>query len=583
MINLKNQKLDKYKNFLFQLTIFITYFFHNLFYTFKVGNHWDTINHIFTGGRFVEKIKLTLTDQNNPLLSDFIGQEFYGSIYQGPLHIITTIFYQQKLGYSFLIDTGLVMNETDYIFTVRHIFNQLYVLIIFIFIFIILKQSFSLKNVYLFTLGLMFFPSFTGHTLFNTLDIPFALHIFLASIYFLTKVSIKGQLNKFSKIEKLLVSFLFAFVLGIRANGFVFLAPLLIFYIYINQKNETLKSLFVESFKILLITISLTYLFTPGAWISPINYVNGIYEWQFQNDWNGTTLTNGEFIPGKNPKANYLITWFFYKTPVIYLLFFLLSFFKKFSTKNYIEKYSIFFIVYVFSLHALFNPISYDEIRHYLFLIPFFVVNFLVGFNFLIGISSKLQNPILLISLIYLFMTQFQLDHYKYTYLNELTSTQDISKYCSENINGCGNWITDYYGISGKEFVGLLDNHDISNLYVCGPSKSVTPYLTKTKNFKHHDLFEIKNNIPVQNETFGYDQFEIIYSEGPFRNFLNSNVKNEFYTFSIHFPQEKNDTCLFYLYPELKFDCKLEDSINRQFRGDKIYFSYLSSCTVTNF
>ena len=56
----------------------------------------------------------------------------------------------------------------------------------------------------------------------------------------MTKVSIKGQLNKFSKIEKLLVSFLFAFVLGIRANGFVFLAPLLIFYIYINQKNETL-------------------------------------------------------------------------------------------------------------------------------------------------------------------------------------------------------------------------------------------------------------------------------------------------------------------------------------------------------
>ena len=41
-------------------------------------------------------------------------------------------------------------------------------------------------------------------------------------------------------------------------------------------------------------------------------------------------------------------------------------------------------------------------------------------------------------------------DQYKYTYFNEFASTNDMANYC-EDINGCGDWLVDYWGTSGKE------------------------------------------------------------------------------------------------------------------------------------
>ena len=238
-------------------------------------------------------------------------------------------------------------------------------------------------------------------------------------------------------------------------------------------------------------------------------------------------------------------------------------------------------MIYVLTLHAIFRPISYNGIRHYLFIIPFLSLICSYGYKSLN--SKKIQLLLLFSTIGYLAITQYQFDQYKYSYFNEFVSSESITEYCPENINGCGNWGTDYYAISGKEFSNLIDNYedDIDNLFVCYPTKSLTPYLSNTDKFNEPYLWDIKSDAPAHNETDGFKQFKIVYSEGHFRDFINNQNIYLFYTYSIQQPQKYTDTCSFYLYNDTKeFSCEYVDSINRNVRGNKVAFSYLSKCLM---
>ena len=95
----------------------------------------------------------------------------------------------------------------------------------------------------------------------------------------------------------------------------------------------------------------------------------------------------------------YLVIWFFYKLPIIFLIFFLIYFFILLYQKkgNIFSIYSLYFIFYVQIMFMILKPPAYDGLRHFLFVIPFFLAlssdlfdkylnsNFFVGILLLVG------------------------------------------------------------------------------------------------------------------------------------------------------------------------------------------------------
>ena len=117
----------------------------------------------------------------------------------------------------------------------------------------------------------------------------------------------------------------------------------------------------------------------------------------------------------------------------------------------------------------VFEPNTYDGLRHFLFVIPFFLAlsadllskvlntNFLRGCLLLVG------------AIIYLIYTQFGLGPYRYAYFNEFVRLENVSYECDKTLNGCGNWATDYWGFSGKEM------YKISKQYT---EKAINQYIS---------------------------------------------------------------------------------------------------------
>ena len=61
--------------------------------------------------------------------------------------------------------------------------------------------------------------------------------------------------------------------------------------------------------------------------------------------------------------------------------------------------------------------------------------------------------------IIYLIFTQFGLEQYRYVYFNEFVDESNITYDC--NIDGCGNWLTDYWGYSAKSIAEHINNSEI--------------------------------------------------------------------------------------------------------------------------
>lgn len=577
--NILENSLNQY---IFKNLIFITFLIHNLYYTSKIGNYWDEIHHIETGGSAIQSIKDFLNNETLNESGIIFNPEYYGSVFLAPQHMITKLIFDSQYLYTFLFDNNIVLNKIDYYFYIRHVILIFFVIFSFYLISYMVDSLIGIKVGNIFLLLTLFFPRFLGHSLFNSLDIPFAIFILLAFTYFFYKSKMKGHIFNFSNLDLLRLGILFAFIMCIRGNGFIFIASLFFYILFFQiQKKDFAQYLKVSS-KLFLFTLMFSFIFSPKAWRDPFTYLLGVYQVQFKNKWFGSVLTNGEFIMGQTPKFYYLLVWLFFTIPIIYFLYIFIFVIRNKNKASFsFENFSLFFVLYVLVLHAIFRPISYNGIRHYLFIVPFLSIVCAYGYEY---INTKKIKFILLISTIgYLVLTQYQYDQYKYSYFNEFVLSENITEYCPENINGCGNWGTDYYAISGKEFSYLVDEYEdkIDNLFVCYPTKSLTPYLSNTDKFNEPYLWDIKSDAPSHNETDGFKQFKIVYSEGHFRDFINNQNINVFYTYSIQTPQKFQDTCTFYLFNDKKeFKCEYVDSVNRKIRRSKVVFSNLSKCLM---
>ena len=528
-------------------------------YINTAGTTYDADGLRFGSNIIIEKIKRISSfnfDFSNLPFSDV---EYYGMLVILPAYIFSQFFKR------------FVSNPNDLGFesidgVIYYLMNFYLIVYVVVCLYFISKKirDIDLRTSLIFIIILIMTPSFSGHSLFNMKDIPYALQFFLFSVYF--SEYIQNHLNNNSKNMNFKLGILMGLLLAVRLNGifFAFLIILIGAIMLIINKNFNFNKFFTDMTVVTLIGFGLLYLLTPSSWVSPIDWIqNAIYQ-QFFLEWSGSTLTNGEFIIATEMKWYYLFIWFFVKLPIFFHLSVLLYLYVKLKKikLNILSDISVIFIVSVFLIFAIFKPSVYDGIRQFLFLIPFFVLfatdTFIKYFN-----HKNINLYVFLIpTILYFSFTQFGLGAYKYVYFNEFVDIEKVSIECN-NVDGCGNWATDYWGFSGREVATYLNNNlmegDIPNkaefawrdnstsLLVCRPNITVDTYLDKNINYNKLTLGDFS--------------------------------RSEIITTTFHRPRYEDDSCKL-LINEIDYSCSTIYSFSKNIRFSTIKLAHIKECKI---
>ena len=151
------------------------------------------------------------------------------------------------------------------------------------------------------------------------------------------------------------------------------------------------------------------------------------------------------------------------------------------------------------------------------------------------------------ITILYLVFTQYGLGPYKYVYFNELTNEETITYEC-QNIDGCGDWLTDYWGFSARSLTDYINRKNIQDVYFCKTTELWDPYVNESLN----PIYDIKYLIP----------------EIP--------LKPEVYVATIYRPRLDDDGCRF-MEKNINYDCKIIHKTEVQLRNNNIDLNYLKS------
>ena len=548
------QKISKYDKYL--IGIFTLYGFHQVFYIFIGGNTYDEMFLLYESGNIYNKIILFFTDNSNELLYKVGVNEYYGFLVVLPIYllansnIINSIFIQL-----FSSSENININNNDEIlYILLHIFLNLYVIIILFFIYKKLNIFFEKKVSLLFVLFLLLFPSINGHALFNIKDIPYALQLFLTILYifdFFLNSDFKNKLN-LKKISITGLNIGLVCLLRVNAYGFVGIASLYLLILFL-RRGSKLKTLLYNNLLIYFVSIVVVILGSPSSWKNPIKWFIDALEHQFFYTWSGSTITNGRFIDAQNMESTYLVEWLIFKSPIVFLIGFGIFTYQLVikNITNEFARYSYFFIVFMNLLFFVFRPSAYDGIRQFLFIIPFLIIIFIDSIAHL-PINKLLKNFAFAFCAFYLVLTQMGLGAYKYIYFNELIDENNLSYYC-EDVDGCGEWPTDYWAFSGKELANFINKNsksmNIEYILSCKPPQSVNTYLDSS----------IK----------GYRNVNQIVDLG---------VK-EFYVTSFQRPRPNNDSCRFDT-NDIKYLCNEITTIETSLRNKGVNLSYLHKCSI---
>ena len=478
---MKNKTLNKD----YQTYIVLTLFFsHQFYYVLKGGTTWDDLEIQKTTIRILDKAFWFFEDRTNPFLGDFnFNLEYYGYFVPVIVYIISN-FLISNVYTSYLFENTLnieIYSSQDLLSISRNIAINIYVLFSLLVIYFLISKFLSKNYAFYFLIFLILIPSFNGHALFNIKDIPFLIQYLIAVVLTINFDLPTSKLDGKSLRYLIFLGLIYGLVVLVRFNGYAFLFLLSFFKFINNYKNSinNISTLLINSFIIYSVSFISLILFSPSAWNNPIVWLRGVYNTQFNLDWTGGTLTNGSYVYATEMSPFYLITWFSHKLPIVYIFTFFISIFiyLLFYKKKYFSdlgKFSLYIISIVNLIFFILRPISYDGIRQYLFLLPFFVILFVETSNFInkkFGIN--IFYSFLIFSIIYLIYSQNSLGPYKYVYFNEFVDENEITTDC-EKIGGCGNWETDYWGYSIKELMTGLNS--IENIIYCEPIHVFSTY-----------------------------------------------------------------------------------------------------------
>ncbi len=386
----------------------------------------------------------------------FRNNEFYPGLYDTLSYAVGQII--------LIINKKFYANNIDFVMHLVNItFSTLSILGLYLFTKKIFNNNIAILTSFLTLLN----PFFFGHMGMNSKD----LIIFFSLIWFCYYFYLYCLEDKKNIKNLILASFFIGFGCGVRLTFLVVIFPVVIcglIFLFIKYKNEyiylskrillhSLTALFISSFLIILCWPHMILEIQNGNFLNFFKtIINNTINWI---DGPKTGIINGEYYEVFNTPKSYFLDIIIYRLPFYFTILvistYLLIFTKNLFIENNISNFKIKFIVinliaFFPILLALFLTVNiYDNLRLFLFIIPFFCIIASLSLEYLIksfriNWKTKTFFSIILILFSLSFYRFILLTPYQYDYVNYSALKFKNAEY---------KWEHDYWGASYKELV----------------------------------------------------------------------------------------------------------------------------------
>lgn len=354
-----------------------------------------------------------------------------------------------------------LLNPKEY-YEWDHLINMLFGTLFFVLTYLIFYSQYksALKSM----VGVIFIaliPRLIGDIPTNNKDIPFAI-MYLSSMYAILILN-KGKTNTYIRV--LILGIIFGITQTFRAVGFSIYIVYFIWFLVNSYHSKSLNKKSIFNFILELIVIGFVSLTTSVAifpWLGAnliMNLKEFLLDSQNFQKWDNYILFNGEYLTKDQRPWYYLFTWLLITTPVFIIGLFTYGLIKvKKYLKNNIYTIAMIGIVVNLAIYLILQPVIYNGLRHFLFLLPMIAIISAVVFIDLYT-RSKGKYRFILILLVLLnsslvIINYIKIHPYQYIYFNELIG----------GLKGAsGKFELDYWGASYKEASEWLANKEDIN------------------------------------------------------------------------------------------------------------------------
>lgn len=183
---------------------------------------------------------------------------------------------------------------------------------------ILVARAMDLRLAWAAGLILLLTPRFSGDSLFNIKDIPFAFFYLLYSTSLFLRLRRTPSDGAAAPARLLLFSALAAGLMG--AMKIIALVPVLLTEALVAMLLPR-RCRWIDGLHIGLDAALLSLLFTPSSWLEPLRFLNGATKLFQSHDWPGGTWWNGQFLsrvqdPLHWSTGGYLLRWIPSATPL---------------------------------------------------------------------------------------------------------------------------------------------------------------------------------------------------------------------------------------------------------------------------
>ena len=429
--------------------------------------------------------------------------KYYGVAMHIPLTLIEQIF-----------DYDL---DVQIIYYIRHFFTFLIFFTSLIYFYKLLKK-YILKNeklAFVATLFLLLSPRIYGDAFYNIKDLVF-MSLVIINLYYSFKY-LENANNK----NLVLLCFISALTINCRIIGGFVIFLTLIFKMVKISKNKL--DMIKTCLKLFLLTYIFYILVTPTSWNNPIKFPIEAINFFFNFiDPNSHKLQKcfyfGSWISSESLPWHYLPVWIFITTPLIYIVFSLIGFFKEIISniknkfKNIDQEWLFCNIILVVMLLfvIIFRPILYTGWRHFYFIYPIIIINAILGLKWLLNITNKYNKVIIvivLINLIYITSWMIKNHPYQYEYFNLVTRDYSVE-----------NFETNYWKISNSDALKYIADHTKTRVRVYLKIKVNYKLLNKNDRSKIKLVKSVKDaDYIIDNDKYGNKKYQEKYEEITFK------------------------------------------------------------------
>ena len=310
---------------------------------------------------------------------------------------------------------------------------------------------------------LMLYPRFVAHSHYNPKDIPL-LAFFTATLYFLHRAFI-GRNKKSAWFAGIFLGFGLATRADIILILPVFFIPYLIYLIAEKRINSdiTKKDIF-SLVKIASVTLATVFICWPTLWQNPKIFFES-FGYFLNHGWDNSVLYLGQFYKAKELPWHYAPLYIAIATPTAILALIGLGLFNL-AKKIRAGVFPVLLILTWAFLRIFFalipNASRYDGMRHFLVIVPAFMIIGALGFDFILEKSKKVGAAIGILILIILIVEFGRIYPFGDSYFNEITRA--LAPKPLENY-----FETEYWGASYKQGSDWINKNSESGSKICVP------------------------------------------------------------------------------------------------------------------